>query len=180
MNFMMRTMRAAGLLIAAGCAAVAGAGAVFAADAQTPPPAAAAAPPSNGASAPARAAVEVRKAAYTLVGANFKPLGNVLKGTTPSDAAEAQKNISRIAFLAELLNDAFPEVSNVGEPDSKAKAEIWTNRADFDKKLKQFQTDAIALVQVNATEQGATEPFKAAVTALGQDCKACHDLYKAK
>ncbi|SFK00141.1 Cytochrome c556 [Methylocapsa palsarum] len=177
---MKRTMIAARLMIVAGCAAPATVGAVWAADAQTPPPAAAAAPAPSGASAPGRAAVDVRKAAYTLVGANFKPLGNVLKGTAPYDAAEAQKNIARIAFLAELLNDAFPDVSNIGEPDSKAKAEIWSNRADFDKKLKQFQTDAIALVQVNATEQGAAEAFKAAVTALGQDCKACHDLYKAK
>jgi cytochrome c556 len=177
-------MIAARLLILAGGVAVAGAGAVWAADAQTPPPAeppaATAAPAAGGASAPGRAAVDVRKAAYTLVAANFKPLGNVLKGSAPYDATEAQKYIARIAFLAELLNDAFPEVSNVGEPDSKAKPEIWSNRADFDKKLKQFQTDAISLVQVNATEQSASEAFKTAVTALGQDCKACHDLYKAK
>lgn len=177
---MMRTMIAARLLIVAGCAGIAGADAVWAADAQTPPPAEPPAAASSGASPQARAAVEVRKAAYTLVGANFKPLGAVLKGAAPYDAAEAQKNIARIAFLAELLNDAFPDVSNVGEPDSKAKSEIWSNRADFDKKLKQFQSDAIALVQVNATEQGATEAFKTAVTTLGQDCKACHDLYKVK
>jgi cytochrome c556 len=175
----MRTLNVTRLLIVAGCVGLASASAVLAADTQTPPPAEASATASS-ASPQARAAIDVRKAAYTLVGANFKPLGNILKGASPYNAVEVQKNIARIAFLAEILNDAFPDVSNVSEPDTKAKPEIWTNRADFDKKLKQFQTDAIALVQVNATEQGATEAFKTAVTALGQDCKACHDLYKVK
>jgi cytochrome c556 len=57
---------------------------------------------------------------------------------------------------------------------------VWTNRADFDKRLKDFQAHAAALVQVNATEKGATDGFKAAVIALGEDCKGCHDTYKVK
>lgn len=176
---MLRSMNFTWLLIAAAGVEMLRPGGALAADAQTPAPAEAPAA-ASGASPQARAAVDVRKAAYTLVGANFKPLGNVVKGVAPYSAAEAQKDIARIAFLAEILSDAFPEASNIGEPDTKAKPEIWSNRADFDKKLKQFQTDAVALVQLNATEQGVTDGFKAAITALGQDCKACHDLYKAK
>ena len=114
---------------------------------------------------PTKQAIETRKAAYTLIGNYFRQLGAVAKGTAPYDEADATKRAARIAFLSNLPGEAFPDVSNVGEPDTKAKADVWTNRADFDKRLKDFQAHAVALVQVNATEKGATDGFKAAVVA---------------
>ena len=128
---------------------------------------------------PARQAVDTRKAAFTLIGANFRPLGAVLKGGA-FDPADVEKRASRVAFLAGLLDEAFPAVSNLGEPDSKAKAEIWSNLPDFAKKLKDFQTHSAALAQVAATEKGATDVFKAAVATVGQDCKGCHDTYRTQ
>jgi cytochrome c556 len=143
----------------------------FAAHAQTAPAGAAPGP------SPARQAVDARRAAFTLIGGNFRPLGAILKGAAPADAAEVNKRATRLAFLAGLLDENFPEVSNLGQPDSKAKAEIWSDRADFDQKLKGFQTDVAALVQVSA-EKGSADAIKAAITAVGQDCKACHDKYR--
>ena len=138
--------------------------------AQTAPPA-----PS-----PSKQAIEVRKAAFTLIANNFKPVGDVLKGTTLFDAAEVQKRTSRVAFLSQLLSETFPDASNVGLPDTKAKAEIWTDRANFDKRLKEFQEHATALAQVAAKESSASDAFKSAATAVAQDCKGCHDSFKAK
>ncbi len=177
---MSRTLTTARGVGVASSVLIIAAGFCLSAQSQTAP---AAAPPAASAAAgpsPARAAIEVRKAVYVLIGSNFRPLGNVLKGTAQYDAAEAQKSAARIAFLSGLVSEAFPDVSNVGEPDTKAKADIWLNRADFDKKVQEFQTDAAALVQVNTAEQGSTDGFKAAVTKLGQDCKNCHDAFKAK
>jgi cytochrome c556 len=154
------------------------AGFIFNAKAQTAPQPAPPAQASAGSPA-ARAAIDVRKAVFTLIGSNFRPIGNVLKGNS-YDAAEVQKSLARIAILAEEAGEAFPTVSNIGEPDTKAKADIWTTRADFDKKLKDFQAHAVQLAQINETEKGATEPFKTAAGALPQDCKGCHDSYKAK
>jgi cytochrome c556 len=125
-------------------------------------------------------AVENRKAAFTLIGNYFRYFGAVAKGNAPYDEAEATKRAARIAFLAGIVEDAFPEGSNPGEPDSKAKADVWTNRAEFDKKLKAFQADAQALVDVNGKEKNATDAFKASVAALAQDCKGCHETYKVK
>lgn len=147
---------------------------VAAANAQNPPPA------GGGGPSPTKQAVENRKAAYALIGNYFRYFGAVARGNAPYDAAEATKRASRIVFLSGLIDENFPDASNVGEPDSKAKADIWGNRADFDKKLKDFQAHAVALAEVNAKEKGATEPFKTAVAALGQDCKGCHDSYKVK
>lgn len=96
-------------------------------------------PPAGGLNA-ARQAVDERKAVYKLIGASFKPIGNVLKGSTQYDAATIQKSIDRVVFLSGLLDEAFPENSNLGDPETKAKADIWTNHADFEKKEKNFQT----------------------------------------
>ena len=104
----------------------------------------------------------------------------MVKGTTSYDEAEASKRAARIAFLASFPGENFPEGSNVGEPESKAKPDVWSDRADFDKKLHDFQEHAAALIEVNAREKGATDAFKTAVTTLGQDCKGCHDTYKVK
>ncbi|ARN80466.1 c-type cytochrome [Methylocystis bryophila] len=145
---------------------------------QNAPPAAdkaPAAPPS-----PTRIAVENRRAAYQLIGNSFRYFGAIAKGAAAYDEAEATKRAARIALLAKVPAESFPEGSNVGEPESKAKAEIWSDRADFDKKLKTFEADAANLAEVNAREKGATDAWKAAVASLAQDCKGCHDLYKLK
>jgi cytochrome c556 len=172
-------------IAATGAALALSAGIVLSANAQSAAPAPAPAPvpaaKAGGAGpSPTKQAIETRKAAYTLIGNYFRQLGAVAKGTAPYDEADATKRIARIAFLSSLPGEAFPDISNVGEPDTKAKADVWTNRADFDKRLKDFQAHAAALVQVNATEKGATDAFKAAVVTLGEDCKGCHDTYKVK
>jgi cytochrome c556 len=129
---------------------------------------------------PTKVAVENRRAAFTLIGNSFRPFGAILRGGANYEQGEAEKRAARVAFLAALIDENFPEGSNVGEPDSKAKPDIWTNRADFDKKLKEFQMHARELADVVAKEKGATDAFKTAVAALGQDCKNCHDSYKLK
>lgn len=138
------------------------------ADAQTAP---AGGPPGPS---PARQAVDARRAALVLIGANFRPLGAILKGA-PADAAEVEKRANRLVFLASLLDENFPDSSNLGQPDSKAKADLWANKADFEQKLKGFQTDLAALARA---DKGSPDAIKAAVAAVGQDCKGCHDKYR--
>jgi cytochrome c556 len=137
--------------------------------------------PAGGGANAARAAVGVRKAIFTLIGANFRPLGNLLKDDGgPFNAADVNKRIARVVFLTSFLNEAFPENSNIGEPDTKAKPEVWSNHVEFEKDLKQFQDHLATLAEVNDKEKGFTEPFKTALGAVAQDCKACHDDFKLK
>jgi cytochrome c556 len=148
---------------------------MFSANAQNAP-----APSGSNGPSPTKQAVESRKAIYTLIGNYFRPFGAIAKGNVAYDEAEVAKRAARIVFLASLVGENFPEGSNVGEPESKAKADLWSNRTDFDKKLKEFQEHAAILVDVNAKEKGPTDTWKAAVAALAQDCKGCHDSYKVK
>lgn len=127
----------------------------------------------------AKIAVENRRAAFTLIGNSFRWFGAVARGVAPYDEAEATKRASRIAFLVGLLDETFPADSDIGEPASKAKSEIWSNRADFDKKLAAFKINARAFADTTAKEKSA-DGLKPAIASLGQSCKGCHDDYKVK
>ena len=129
---------------------------------------------------PAQQAVAARKAVFTLIANNFRPLGDVVKGNVPYDAADVQKRLTRLTFLAGYVDDVFPDISNVGEPDSKSKPEVWTDHAGFVAKSKDFQTHLAALVEVNAKEKSNSDAFKAAFATVGGDCKGCHETYKVK
>lgn len=129
---------------------------------------------------PARQAIDARKAVFTLIGQNCRTLGDVVKGNVAFDASDVQKRAARIALLSEFLNDTFPDVSNVGEPDTKTKAAAWTDKADFSKKIAEFQEHAAGLAKVGNVEKTNSEAFKAAFGLLAQDCKTCHDGYRIK
>ncbi len=152
---------------------VAGSASVFAAD--EPAKAAPAAGPS-----PAKQAIAVRKAAFVLIANNFKPIGEVLQGKAPYNQADIAKRAQRVAFLSELLDGTFPADSNLGTPDTKTKADAFTNAADFEKLLKEFQANTKTLAQVAAKESTASDAFKAAAKAVAEGCKGCHDKYKEK
>jgi cytochrome c556 len=129
---------------------------------------------------PAKQAVAVRKAAFTLIANSFKPLGDVSQGKIEYNQADVQSRANRILVLIDFLDHSFPEASNLGEPDTKAKAEIWTKRAEFDGKLKKFKDDVANLVNVLVTEKTASDAFKTAVGEVAKDCKGCHEVFKVK
>jgi cytochrome c556 len=134
----------------------------------------------NAGPSPAKQAIAVRKAAFTLIANNFKPIGEVLQGKAPYHQAEINKRAQRVAFLSELLHGTFPDDSNLGTPDTKATADVWKKKAEFEKQLKDFETHAKALAKVTATETTASDAFKAAAKAVAESCKGCHDGFKAK
>jgi cytochrome c556 len=155
--------------IKAGCAFILAAPFSVAAVAQTPP-----------AAAPnlAKQAIENRKAVFTLIGNNFKPIGEILRGNSTYESVDVGKYATRVSFLTGLLVEAFPDVSKSG--DTQAKPEVWSNRADFDKRVKDFGDHAVALSQTVAQGGGNSDAFKAAARAVAQDCKGCHDSYRNK
>jgi len=129
---------------------------------------------------PAKQAISVRKATFTLIGNSFKPIADAAQGKAEYNQADIQKRANRIVVLSEFLDGAFPESSNLGEPDTKAKADIWTTKTEFDKKLKEFQEHAATLAKVSATEKTASDAFKEAFGVVAKDCKSCHESFKVK
>lgn len=71
----------------------------------------------------------------------------------------------------------FPEGTQTGM-DTKAKKEIWSDRAGFEKASLAMVTAAGKLGE--AAKAGDKPAFAAAFQTLGQSCGACHRNYKEK
>jgi cytochrome c556 len=101
----------------------------------------------------------------------FKPLRAMATKEAPFDAAAVKKNAATIAEKLKAAQALFPEGSGGGE--SRAKPEIWTDRAAFDKAMKDGVAAAEALAAV-----GDEAAFAGAMRGLGATCKGCHDKYR--
>ena len=77
--------------------------------------------------------------------------------------------------------NAYPHLFPAGTENvanTKAKPEIWSDRAGFDKAAAAFVTASTNLAA--AAKSGDKAAFAAAFTAEGQSCGGCHRTYKAR
>jgi cytochrome c556 len=103
------------------------------------------------------------------VGDDAKAIGKALKAGTPADAAAPAEDIAaRVPKFPTL----FPPGST--SPESRAKPEIWTDKAKFDGLAKQLAEKASAFAA--AAKSGGD--VKATSGAMWQTCKACHDSFR--
>jgi cytochrome c556 len=112
-----------------------------------------------------------RHEAMESVQESFKPLRAIAVKEAPFDAAVVKKNATTILEKLKEAHGLFPEGSGGG--DSRAKPEIWTDRAGFDQAMKDAQSAAAAMAAV--TDEAAYVP---AMKTLGGGCKGCHDKYR--
>lgn len=126
----------------------------------------------------ARQAIENRKSVFTLIGTNFRPIGEILRGNLKPESVDVGKYTSRVAFLATFVDESFPEISRSG--DTRAKPEIWSDHDAFEKRVKDFQEHTHALSQLATGAASNSDAFKAAARTVVQDCQGCHDSYRNK
>jgi cytochrome c556 len=128
---------------------------------------------SGGLSRTARAAdpVHDRQEAMKGVGDAMKALAAIAKKETPFDSTVVTRKAWIIADNLKLASTLFPAGSGGGE--SRAKPEIWTDGADFEKGLKDAHAAAVVLQSV--TDEASFGPAQA---ALAVNCKSCHDKYR--
>jgi cytochrome c556 len=112
-----------------------------------------------------------RHEAMETVQESFKPLRAIAVKEAPFDAAVVKKNATTILEKLKEAHGLFPEGSGGGE--TRAKAEIWSDRAGFDKAMQEAQAAAAAMAAV--TDEAAYMP---AMKTLGGTCKGCHDKYR--
>jgi cytochrome c556 len=141
--------------------------------AQAPAPGAAPAGPT-----PAERAIEYRQAVYKVVAGNFQPLAQVAQGKADFKEEIAAQQATRLARIATFVGDAYPDISKEGK--TRARPEIWTQQAEFNRLVKDFGAHAQTLAEVTANSSSAGDEFKAAVAAVANDCKTCHDKFRSK
>lgn len=122
-------------------------------------------------------AIRYRQSVYTMIGWNFVPLVDMIKGKTPWNAAEFTKHAERIANLTPQLIEGFPEGSDKGA-QTEAKPEIWTSMDDFRSKMDTLVKESRALADIARTgdETRTKDQFKKTAGA----CKSCHDKYRSE
>ena len=119
-------------------------------------------------------AIKYRKAAFTVMGAHFGRIGAMASGKAPFDAAAAAANDDLVSTMSRLPYAGFIEGTATG--DTRAKPEIWTERAKFDAAANKMQEE-VGKLNV-AAKSGNLDQIKVAFGAAGQSCKACHDNYR--
>jgi len=100
------------------------------------------------------------------VGARVKGNGDI-KDTAPSEGLE---------MWAAAIPGLFPPGS--AHPQSRARPEIWKNKADFDAKARAMGAAAARVTA--AGKAGDLKAYAAAAADLGNSCKACHSAYRAE
>ena len=122
-------------------------------------------------------AVRYRQSVYTVIGWNFKPIGAMMKGEIPFDAAAVARHAQYVEMMSKTAIEGFPKGSG---PDAvkntEAKPEIWTDWNQFETKMTDFQQEAAKLVEVaKGGDQGA---IKAQFGKTAETCKACHKEFR--
>ena len=120
--------------------------------------------------------IKLRRSAYTLMGYNFSSLSAMAQEKKPYNKDEAVRNADFVALLSTVPKTFFGEGSDKGE--TRAKPGIWSNKADFDKKMENMTSETAKLPQV--ARSGDLAALKKQVAETNSACKACHDEYRAK
>jgi cytochrome c556 len=123
------------------------------------------------------AAIDARKAQMQLIGYNMGLLGGMAKGETEFDTAKATAAATSLASVAKLDRSIlWLEGTIQGDiPDTRAKAEIWSDAAGFEKASTDLESAADALLEAAGTDLAA---LQAAMGAAGKTCGACHETYR--
>jgi cytochrome c556 len=120
------------------------------------------------------APIKERQAIMKKTNDDAKALSAMAKGEAPFDAAKARTLVSDIEERQKKTPTLFPDDSKTGEK-TRAKAEIWQNKADFEAKFTDF------IKSLAATKAAATsaDSFKAAYADVIKSCDNCHEKYRA-
>lgn len=122
-------------------------------------------------------AIEYRQGAFFVMGQHFGRIGAVVQGKAPFDAKTTADNAAIVATLSKLPFTAFGDDTKSGH-NTKAKPEVWTDRAKFDAAATKMQEE-VAKLDV-AAKTGDLDQIKAAFGNAGKSCKACHDDFRNK
>jgi cytochrome c556 len=109
------------------------------------------------------------------IGKANKELRRELTADAPN-IATVRGAANSMATLAGKASKWFPQGTGPDVGKTGAKAQIWTQQADFNARLRDFQGAAKVLQIAAAKGDGAAA--KAGYANLGKTCQACHDSYR--
>lgn len=116
-----------------------------------------------------------RKGAMSLQGKYFGPVLGMSLGRAPYDAKIVQRNVEYLTVLAQLPWDDF-QPHTAGNPNTRAKEDVYKDAAKFKAGIDTFQADVqkLAAVVRGGGDQNAVKP---AAQAVGRTCNSCHESF---
>lgn len=123
-------------------------------------------------------AVKYRQGAMFIIGQHMGRLGAMAQGQATFDAKLAAESASVIEFASKLPWQAFGEGTDKAGIPTRAKSEIWTDKAKFADLAEKMQVEASKLSA--AAKSGNLDNLKGAMRSMGATCKGCHDDFQAK
>lgn len=116
-----------------------------------------------------------RQACMKANGASMGVFVPMMQGAKPFDAAAVATSVASVeAACADWAKWWAPDTMKGEMAKTKAKPEIWSDAAGFEKAGAAYYT---ALGEVKAAKDDAA--FKAAFGHFGGSCKGCHTVYRA-
>ena len=119
-------------------------------------------------------AIKYRQSVMFLQGQHLGRIFAMASGRAPFDAKAAVDNAVLLDTIDKLPFAAFVDGTDKG--NTRAKPEIWTERAKFDAAAQKMQDEVSKLVA--AAKTGDQAQIRTAAGAVGGACKACHDSYQ--
>lgn len=124
----------------------------------------------------ALAKMEERHDGYERIG---KAMRAAKQGIDKQDLNAVRTSADTIASLAPQAIGWFPVGTGPDAGKTHAKAEIWQQRAEFDKGMANFN-EAAKVFQAAAAGGGDFGAIKDAHANLGKTCGSCHDRFRQK
>ena len=120
-------------------------------------------------------AIKYRQSVMKAQGGHIAAAVAIIKGKVPykDDLVAHVKGLNE---TASTVANAFKEKTTGG--DTRAKAEIWEDPADFQKKIEDLQAATAAFLA--AAESGGVQAAGDKLGAVGDACGACHKKYREK
>jgi len=119
--------------------------------------------------------VKQRKAAFTMVGKYFGPIGAMVQNRVPYNNDVVVRNAGYLEVLSKMPWDGFA-ASTADFKDTRAKPELFKEMDKFNAGAEKMQAEIVKLSA--AAKTGDQKAVAAAFGAVGQSCKACHDAYR--
>jgi cytochrome c556 len=126
----------------------------------------------------AQKAAETRQAVLKIVGWNITPMGAMARDLIPWDGELFARNAQRIAWTISMIPDAFRADTRDHSLTTEALPKIWEEFARFEELAANARRSAERLAEVAASRDPAAS--RQALTALTDDCRACHDTFRER
>lgn len=120
-------------------------------------------------------AIKYRQSALFVMQQNFARVAAMAQGKAPFDAKVAADSAAVAEYMSRLPWAAFGDGTDKGG-NTKAKADIWKDKAKFAEYAEKMQVEMAKLAM--AAKAGNVDALKPAVAPVAASCKTCHDAFR--